>query len=202
MSPITRQPYADRLEYDEVQRLSPEEIQQRRVAHVKATKSPPPPAPVPAPTPPPAPTLTPEQQREQEKKAQRCAKIAADIRDLIYTERDETTGPRPDGYQGLKKRWSEYAENRGKWGPRPDGSPSNNMKNHLAEYVKHQRRLKKKLDEWVGCDDKDLPRLARQYAEQKPELGPGKPLEPAPTPEYYPAVIPPAIVPQPKTPSK
>jgi hypothetical protein len=146
--------------------------------------------------------LTPEQQREQVKKAERCAKIAKDIDDLIYTQRDKTTGDFPNGYKGLETRWSEYAENRGKWGPRPDGSPSNNMKNHLAEYVKHQTRLKKKLDEWVGCDDNDLPYLARQYAEQKPELGPGKPLEPARTPEYYPAVIPPVIVPQPKKPSK
>lgn len=186
MNPITRQPYTSRWEYDEIRLMTPEQI---REAQIKATQS----------QTPPAPTLTPEQQREQEKKAQQCLKIAKDIWDLIYTVRAETTGSRADGYQGLAKRWWEHAMNIGKWGPKPDGSMGKNQENHIKEYEKHQRRLQQKLDrEWKekGCDEKDLPHLARQYAAQKPELGPGKPLEPGPTPTWPLAGSPVVIAPK------
>ena len=157
--------------------------------------------------PPPAPTLTPEQQREQEKKRERCSKLANKIDEIINKVRDPTPpGGKPQGRKGIKWRWREIAENIGKWGPRPDGKPGKQMQGHLGAYGAAQLEIINELKNWeaAGCDDKDhgLPHNARQYAAQKPEFGPGKPLEPAPTPEYNPAVIPPAIIPQPKKASK
>lgn len=193
LNPITREPYQDRLEYDEVQRLSPEEIQQQRAAHIKATESQPPPAPVPppAPAPPPAPTLTPEQQRAQEKLRERCAKLVTKIDEIINKERPATPpGGKPQGRKGIKWRWLEIAENEGKWGPRPDGTLSNKMQGHLKQYDDGQDELIRELKNWksTGCDDTEhgLPHNARQYAAQEPVYGPGKPLEPAQTPVYYP----------------
>jgi hypothetical protein len=118
--------------------------------------------------------------------------------------REKTTGPRPAGYQGLAKRWWEYATNEGKWGYTLEGKLGNRPANHLAEYERQQERLQEKLNDWKikGCEDKDLPRNAGQYAAQVPQLGPGKPLEPAPTPIYSPATSPALIVPQAKKPFK
>ena len=80
------------------------------------------------------------------------------------------------------------------------------MEGHLDAYAAAQLEIVKQLNNWRGalCDDTEhgLPDNARQYAAQTPEFGPGKPLEPAPTPVYNPAVVPPAIVPQPKKASK
>lgn len=68
------------------------------------------------------------------------------------------------------------------------------MKGHLTAYKGDQENLVTELNSWkaADCDDKEhaLPRNARQYAAQEPEYGPGKPLEPAPTPEYRPALLP------------
>jgi hypothetical protein len=209
LNPITREPYTSLQEYEDMHRLSQQEINRQREQITNSQSQPPPastpaPTPAPQPQPPPAPALDIKAQREQEKKAQRCTKIAGEIYDLIYTVREKTTGPRPAGYQGLAKRWWEYATNEGKWGPQPDGSPGKNQINHLAEYKIHQRRLVIKLDEWrdKDCEEKNLPPNARQYAAQEPQLGPGKPLVPAPTPIYSPAVSPAVSVPQAKKPSK
>jgi hypothetical protein len=179
LNPITQQPYTSLAEYHEVRRLSPQEIQQLRQAHIKATQSQPPPAPSPAP----APTLSPQEQREQEKKAQKCANIAAKIKEIIEAKRDATpNGGFPQGRKGIAERWREFAENKGKWGRKPDGSLEKKPQNHLKEYEKGQYELIQELVKWKGCDPKDLPRLAHEYATQKPELGPGKPLEPKPNP--------------------
>jgi len=203
LNPITREQYTSPQEYEEVQRLSPEEIQQRRAAHIKATQSQPPPASAP----PPAPTLTPEQQREQQKKRERCEKLAKKIDEIINAERKEPPkNGRPQGRKGITERWREIAANEGKWGFKPDGSLGRQLQGHFLAYEAAQKEIIKELDNWKvqECDDKDhgLPRNARQYAAQKPEIGPGKPLEPAPTPVYIPAVLPPVIVPQPKKASK
>ncbi|MBK9260099.1 MAG: hypothetical protein IPM54_09715 [Polyangiaceae bacterium] len=174
LNPITRLPYTSAQEYEEVRRLSPDEIKRRR-ARITGSK----------PNGPPASTPTPSTQaaREQEKKTQRCAKIAKDIHDIIYAERKATPkGGFPQGRKGLATRWREIAENEGNWGRKPDGTLIKKAENHLKEYEKGQREVKQELEKWKGCDDKDLPRLAREYAEQKPEFGPGKPLEPKPQP--------------------
>ena len=80
------------------------------------------------------------------------------------------------------------------------------FKDHLAEYKVHQKKLFIKLGEWYanGCDKNGptLPDKAGQYAVQEPQLGPGKPLEPAPRPIYSPATSPALSVPQAKKPSK
>jgi hypothetical protein len=88
-----------------------------------------------------------------------------------------------------------------------EGELGKNAKNHLAEYVKEQRRLRQKLDtDWQGnnCENKGhtLPSNTRQYAEQQPQLGPGKPLGPAPTPIYTGPKTPVVSVPQAPKPSK
>ncbi len=201
LNPITRQPYTSRLEYDEVQSLSPEEIRQRRAAHIKNSQSQPPPASTPAPASTPTPALTPKEQREQEKKREKCAKIAKQIDHFINVKRPETPkGGFPRGRKGIAERWSEIAVNKGKWQRRPDGSLSDKMRGHLGEYGEGQKELKTELDNWnkADCDDNlhGLPANARQYAAQTPEYGPGKPLEPAPLPEYRPPRIPPVIAPQ------
>jgi len=146
------------------------------------------PAPTSRPPPPPAPPPPPPQDPPRREKPDKCPKIKVEIHDLIYTVRPPTTGDFPTGYQGLAMRWVEFAENRGNWGPKPDGSMGNKAKNHLAEYQVHQKRLVKKLDQWYEekCTAKGhtLPDNAGQYAIQEPQLGPGKPLKPAPTPTY------------------
>jgi hypothetical protein len=194
MNPITREPYTGLQEYEAVKQLTQQQIQQ---AQIKATESQPPPAS----TPPPAPS-TPAQ-REQEKKAQRCTKIAGQIHDIIYAKRDATPkGGFPQGRKGIAERWREIAENKGKWGRNPNGELIDKAKNHLKEYTKGQDELKEELKNWKTqtCEDNGhtLPPNARQYAAQKPEFGPGKPLEPAPTPTYSPAATPPVIAPKDK----
>lgn len=203
MNPITRLPYRSESEFRQINQLSPEQIQHFRDVYIRNSQSQPPPAPVP----PPAPTLTPEQQREQEKKREKCGKLATQIKELMEAKRDPTPkGGFPQGRKGVIERWGEMARNEGKWQPRPDGSLSNAMKGHFAAYADEQEKLVKALDKWndTKCDDKehDLPRNARQYAAQTPEYGPGKPLEPAPLPEYRPPRTPPAIAPQSKKGSK
>jgi len=177
LNPITGRQYKSEPEYEAVRRLTPAEIQAAQRAHIKATQSQPPPAPAPPPAP-----ITPAQ-REQEKKAQQCAKVAAKIYEILYAERKAPpNGGFPQGRKGIAERWREFAENRGNWGRMPDGSLERKPQNHLAEYEKGQRELNQELEKWKGCDPKDLPRLAHEYATQKPELGPGKPLEPKPNP--------------------
>jgi hypothetical protein len=80
--------------------------------------------------------------------------------------------------KGMASRWAEYAENRGGW-------TAARSESHMKEYMKLQANLKEKLQQWRNkkrrnCDDKDLPPGADAYATQVPELGPGKPLAPAP----------------------
>ena len=202
LNPITRQPYTGLVEYEQVHRLSPQQILQAQQAHIKATKSQPPPASTPSPTPQPEP----EQDPPRREKPDKCPKIKKDIHFLIYEVRPPTTGDFPAGYQGLAMRWVEFAENRANWGPKPDGSMGNKAKNHLAEYQVHQKRLLKKLDQWYEekCNAKGhtLPDNAEQYAAQEPQLGPGKPLKPAPTPTYSPPTSPAVSVPPAKRPSK
>lgn len=67
LNPTTRLPYTSAQEYEEVRRLSPDEIKQRR-ARITNSKPNGPPAG--------APTPSTQAEREQEKKTQRCAKIA------------------------------------------------------------------------------------------------------------------------------
>lgn len=207
MNPMTAKPYTSRQEYDEVQGRAAQKLLKRSPLHITAVLPKPPPAPAPpAPAPPPAhappPALTPQQQREQEKKREKCAKIAKQIKEIIEVKRKETPkGGLPQGRQGIAHRWSEIAENKGKWLPQPDGSPSKAMRGHLTAYAAGQKELKTELDKWdakdTGCDDTihGLPANARQYAAQTPEYGPGKPLEPAPLPEYRPPPVAPVIVP-------
>ncbi len=205
LNPITRQPYSSYGEYQEVQWLSPEEIQQRRAAHIKSTESQPPPAPVPPPAPSPQASPEPAPQKQPDPK---CEKTTAKIDEIINKERDATPpGGKPQGRKGIKWRWWEIGENKGKWGPKPDGSPSKQMQGHLDAYGAGQTELMKALTKWYKdkCDQKGytLPHNALQYAAQTPEFGPGKPLEPAPTPIWTPqAVNPIMIVPQPKKASK
>lgn len=176
LNPITRQPYTSLQEYEEVRRLPAEEIKRQREQITNSQSQPPP-----APAPPPAPDI--KAQREQEKKAQQCAKIAAKIYEILYAERKATpNGGFPQGRKGIAERWREIAENKGKWGRNPNGELIDKAKNHLDEYDKGQRELNQELEKWEGCDPKDLPRLAREYATQTPEFGPGKPLEPKPNP--------------------
>jgi len=208
MNPITRQPYASRWEYDEIQQMTPEQIREAQIKAAQSQPPPPPaPAPLPAPAPPLAPALTPQELREQQKKAEKCAKIAKRIDHILNAERKEP--PKngfPQGRKGAAERWREIAVNEGKWQPRPDGSLSKNMQGHLKAYKDEQDDLITELDNWrdAKCDDNlhSLPPNARQYAAQTPEYGPGKPLEPAPTPEYRPAPVPTLIAPQPKKASK
>ncbi len=173
LNPITREPYTSLQEYEGVRRLSPQEILQRQQAHITNTQSQAPPAPAPST----------QAQREQEKKAQQCAKVAAKIHEILYAERKAPpNGGFPQGRKGIAERWREIAENKGKWGRKPDGELIDKAKNHLEEYKKGQKELNIELGKWEGCDPKDLPRLASEYATQTPEFGPGKPLEPKPNP--------------------
>ncbi|MBK9262643.1 MAG: hypothetical protein IPM54_22915 [Polyangiaceae bacterium] len=184
LNPITRRPYTSPEEYEEVRRLSPQEILQRQQGQITNTK----------PVAPPAPSPQPQPQAPPDPK---CDKIAARINDIINAERKETPkGGFPQGRKGIAERWREIAENKGKWGRKPDGELIDKVKNHFAEYGKGQKELIDELINWTDrkCEEKGhtLPRNARQYAAQKPELGPGKPLEPAPTPTWSMAV-PPAV---------
>ena len=196
LNPITRQPYQDRLEYDEVQRLSPEEIQQRRAAHIKATQSQPPPAPVPPPAPSPQAQPEPAPQKQPDPK---CDKTTAKIDEIINKERPATPpGGYPQGRKGIKWRWYELAENKGKWGYKADGSLGDKLRGHMKEYGREQEELIQELEKWYKqtCNQKGytLPLNALQFAAQKPEIGPGKPLEPAPTPIWSPPNSTPAVV--------
>ena len=105
----------------------------------------------------------------------KCKKIWQKIFDWIYTVRPPTPlGGKPQGMQGLATRWREYAENVG-------GRGGRFAENHMKEYEKQQEKLQEDVDRWDKnkCgDDDDLPPNARQYAKQKPELGPGKPTVP------------------------
>src|SRR5215218_7394149 len=107
--------------------------------------------------------------------------------DILYAKRPPTLeGGFPQGRQGLATRWREFAENKGNWGRKPDGNLGKKPENHLNEYLNGQKELNDTLREWKdkGCDKKGppLPPKAEEYAAQKPELGPGKPLEPKPAP--------------------
>jgi hypothetical protein len=110
--------------------------------------------------------------------SEKCKKIWRVIYSELYSVRPPTPkGGFPQGKQGLATRWSEYARNAG-------NKPANSKfaKNHLNEYKKQQKKLQDSLKRWDdnNCDDNDLPPNARQYAEQLPELGPGKPTGPDP----------------------
>ncbi len=125
----------------------------------------------------------------------KCSKIYEKIFEIIWSIRPETpVGGRPQGYQGLAQRWKEFAENVGGRGTKPDGTLSKFLKGHFDEYKKHQDRLKKSIDDWDknNCDnmggDGLKPLKAREYANNTPELGPGKPIEPASEPSLYPTV--------------
>lgn len=113
----------------------------------------------------------------------KCAKIAAEIDRLINTVRPPTPpGGFPQGYQGLAQRWREVAENVGS-----KGADGKFIRNHLNEYAKGQEKLKEQLKKWDdnGCDGKGgppLPQLAREYATQTPQVGPGQPVTPSPNP--------------------
>lgn len=127
----------------------------------------------------------------------KCVKIAEMIEILINTVRPPTPpGGYPQGYQGLATRWREFAENKGNWGMKPDGTLGAKAKTHLGEYEKGKTRLKEQLKKWdeKDCDNKGppLPAKAREYADQAPELGPNKPLEPVTAP-ISPAPTSPAI---------
>jgi hypothetical protein len=122
----------------------------------------------------------------------KCAKIYQIIFEIIWAVRPETPpGGLPQGYQGLAKRWAEFAENVGNFGRKPSGELGRFAENHLKEYKKHQQRLSDKIQEWKDnkCDDTGgdglRPLKAREYATQQPELGPGKPVEPAIDPALY-----------------
>jgi hypothetical protein len=125
----------------------------------------------------------------------KCAKIYKVIYDLIFTIRPPTPrGGFPKGYQGLMERWRQYAQNVGTKGRRLDGSLGKFAYNHIKHYKPDQERLKKAIEDWDtnNCNDKggDLrPLRAREYAKHEPELGPGKPLQPAPDPSLYPITI-------------
>ncbi|MDY6993349.1 MAG: DUF4150 domain-containing protein [Pseudomonadota bacterium] len=117
----------------------------------------------------------------------KCRKIWERIKDNIEAVRPPTPpGGRPIGKQGLAMRWQEIAENKGGWGRRPDGGLSNKMKNHMKEYEKIQKNLNDDIELWNknNCDDKGggggLPNLAKEFAYQKPEYGPGTPTLPTP----------------------
>lgn len=198
LNPITRQPYTSRQEYEQLQRLSPQQILQLQQARIQATQSQPPPAPTPSPQP---------EQQPQKQLDPKCDKNAERIDKIINAERkDPPKNGFPQGPKGIAERWRELAENKGKWGYKPDGRLGDKLQSHMDEYERGQEKLIEELKTWDRrhCDEKGytLPRNARQFAAQKPEIGPGKPLEPAPTPTLSSAAIPAVSAPQDKKRSK
>ncbi|GBC62133.1 hypothetical protein DENIS_3096 [Desulfonema ishimotonii] len=113
-----------------------------------------------------------------------CQKIYEDIYRLLFGTRTKNAQGFPQGTKGLAFRWEEYANNVGGW-----GENSRKVQNHLNEYKKNQKKLKEKLRQFRNkkkrnCNDDDLPPGADLYAEQLPELGPGKSIIPKPSSSY------------------
>ncbi len=112
----------------------------------------------------------------------KCKKLYEQIYDDLYAQKEGSWG----GKKGVVQRWEEFAQTGSSRGPRPDGSPSTFMENHMNEYEKGQDGLKKKLKRWDSkknnCNDKgdgggEVIEKARAYADNKPEWASGK-LEP------------------------